>query len=975
MKNKIPTIGFFSPRLDAYYQTVLWNGIREKANEFKVKLICFPGERVGAEENFEYQANSIYKLACKENVDGIIILTLAIGTFLTKKALKDFCLSYSPIPLVSVGLSLPGVPSVTIDHSNGMKQLIHHLVTFHHYKRFAFIGGGENQREFEIRLRVLQKELKKYGITLDNDLIVSGDSIHDSGMEVIDLFRKKRKKNFDVIVAANDNIAIGALESFRNKGIRVPDEIAVVGYDDISSSNFCTPPLTTVYQPVYELGCKALEMVLDIVYHIPVSEKIVLPTKIVIRESCGCFQHETDFKGKMAIIRENKSLHDAFPVFKDTIIEEYKKIMTKPLYLKKKNLEIKQLSELVDTFYNDLINHLECQFISFLNKLLRNSVTTRHDIIFFGRIITLLRDTTLKYNIQKEELIRAEYLWEQARVLISEISQRLQSFKRMEAGRLSRRLWEVGNALITSFDIGKLIDVIIESIIKLKITRCYFSVFEQYLWKKYNRASMYVEECSTQSTSNCSLIKRGSDFPGWTRLLLAYNRGKIRKLPGQGIRFQSKLLLPSHIFPKGNIGPLIVEPLYFRFEQLGLIIFEMSNIENTIYDALRQQLSSALKGAFLMQEIKNHAQLLTKEVTERTADLTKANKQLQREILRRKKVDAALKESEKNLRTITEATPLPLVIIRMRDGRIQYSNNPFLYEFGLYSSGHKGKVILNRRIHQFFHDFDYINEIFEKLEKTGKLANIELTASRQDGTTFSVISSFQTLKFRGEKSVLAGFYNITERKRLEKEILEISGREQRRIGQDLHDDLCQNMAGIAVMVSALENNLKNTDSITAEKAAVISQLINETIVKTRSLARGLYPAALEENGLAYMLQELSKKIQNQFDINCKLRIKNKEPVEDNSIALHLYRIGQEAINNAIRHGKPDFIEISFTATEDEIELVIRDNGIGIPENYTHSKGMGLQIMNYRANMIGGKLDIRRNERKGTCLSCIIKRKK
>jgi signal transduction histidine kinase len=97
-------------------------------------------------------------------------------------------------------------------------------------------------------------------------------------------------------------------------------------------------------------------------------------------------------------------------------------------------------------------------------------------------------------------------------------------------------------------------------------------------------------------------------------------------------------------------------------------------------------------------------------------------------------------------------------------------------------------------------------------------------------------------------------------------------------------------------------------------------------------------------------------------------------VEDNLIALHLYRIAQEAVNNAIRHGKPDLIEIIFKATAQEIELMIRDNGIGIQADYFQSKGMGLRIMNYRANMIGGKLDIKKNGKQGTCLSCIIKRK-
>ena len=123
-----------------------------------------------------------------------------------------------------------------------------------------------------------------------------------------------------------------------------------------------------------------------------------------------------------------------------------------------------------------------------------------------------------------------------------------------------------------------------------------------------------------------------------------------------------------------------------------------------------------------------------------------------------------------------------------------------------------------------------------------------------------------------------------------------------------------------------------------------------------------------------MLQKLANKIQNQFDINCKLRIRNKEPVVDNSLALHLYRIGQEAVNNAIRHGKAYLIEIFFKSTDEEIELVIRDNGSGIQDDSFLSKGMGLRIMNYRANMIGGKLDIKQNGKRGTCLSCMIKRK-
>jgi signal transduction histidine kinase len=222
--------------------------------------------------------------------------------------------------------------------------------------------------------------------------------------------------------------------------------------------------------------------------------------------------------------------------------------------------------------------------------------------------------------------------------------------------------------------------------------------------------------------------------------------------------------------------------------------------------------------------------------------------------------------------------------------------------------------------------------------------------------------------------VLAGFYDITERKRLEKEILEISGREQRRIGQDLHDDLCQNLAGIAVMLSAFEKNLGDIDPELASRASSISQYINDTIVRTKSLARGLYPAALDESGLAYMLQELSNNIQGQFGIECVLSVEEKVVPDDSSVALNLYRIAQEATNNAIRHGNPSLIEIDYISNEDEVVLSVHDNGKGFPKNAEPPKGMGLRIMNYRANMIGAKLDIRQGASTGVTLMCILKRK-
>ncbi|MBN1699690.1 MAG: substrate-binding domain-containing protein [Spirochaetales bacterium] len=940
MKKEYPTIGFFGPRLDAQYQIILWKGITEKAKEEGVNLIYFPGEKIDSDEAFESQANIVYKLAGKDNIDGLIVLSNIIGVYLKKNEMKEFCASFSPIPVVAVGNSYEGIPGIEVDNSIGIRQLVSHLVLDHDYRKFAFVCGPKKQNEVELRIRALRTALREFGLELDDEFIVAGDFVHESGVKAVDVLLKKGGGDFDVILAANDYMAIGALEALRCAGINVPDDMAVTGFDDIQSSSYCNPPLTTVYQPILEKGRKAMETMLDLLAHKPVGERTVLPTRLIVRESCGCFHRDKKVPSIININASNKKpLHTNFGIFREKVIKECREGGGYSYTLNKKDNLDKWIIQLVDAFYTDVKTNNTEHFISRLNRILRVFISSDHDVLSWHRVVSLIRDTIITYRLNREELLMVEYLLEQARELIAEISQRFQGYKLMESERLSGRLWEVGNALITSFNIENLIHVITESMRKLGIDRCYFSVYD-----------------------------KEKDFPYYAYLLLAYDRGKLKKLPQRGIRFKSDCLAPSLEIVKGTSNPFILEPLFFRNEQLGFIIFEMSVPETTIYDALRQQLSSALKGAFLMQETKNYAQNLEREVTARTSELIKANRQLQKEIARRKKVDAALKESETNLRVITSATPIPLVIFRMSDGRLLYSNKPFTVEFGL-----KDKSLSRKKIRQFFSDPQYIEELLGNLRSAKTLSHIELTAKHDSGSSFSVIASFQTLAFRGEEGVLAGFYNITERKRLEKEILEISGKEQRRIGQDLHDDLCQNMAGIAVMVSALENNLKKTDSANAEKAAVISQLINETIIRTRSLARGLYPAALEENGLPYMLEELSKKIEGQFDISCSLHIINKIPVEDNSTALHLYRITQEAVNNAIRHGEPDLIEIDFRAQADEISLVVRDNGSGISKNYKLSKGMGLRIMNYRANMIGGKLDIRRNGKRGTCLSCTIRR--
>jgi PAS domain S-box-containing protein len=216
--------------------------------------------------------------------------------------------------------------------------------------------------------------------------------------------------------------------------------------------------------------------------------------------------------------------------------------------------------------------------------------------------------------------------------------------------------------------------------------------------------------------------------------------------------------------------------------------------------------------------------------------------------------------------------------------------------------------------------------------------------------------------------IVAGI-DITERKQLEKAILDISAREQRRIGQDLHDGLGQHLTGIAFMAKVHETRLAEKASPEAEDAAKIVRLVNEAIHKTRELARGLLPVFSDAQGLMSALQLWAVEVEDLFRITCRFQCEKPVMIHDESMATHLYHIAQEAVNNAIKHGDPGEILIQLSARPDRGRLVIRDDGKGITDAVSDSPGMGLHIMKYRSGMIGGAIEIRRTAPRGTVVTC------
>ncbi|HEX4796442.1 MAG TPA: DUF4118 domain-containing protein [Humisphaera sp.] len=212
------------------------------------------------------------------------------------------------------------------------------------------------------------------------------------------------------------------------------------------------------------------------------------------------------------------------------------------------------------------------------------------------------------------------------------------------------------------------------------------------------------------------------------------------------------------------------------------------------------------------------------------------------------------------------------------------------------------------------------------------------------------------------------FRDITERRKVARQIIEAGERERQRIGQDLHDDVCQHLAGITCLGRVLERELIDCNPAQAERAGRIVELIGQAIHRARSLSHGLQPVEFENAGLGTSLRELAATVESMFAVRCQFRGESSVPLNDAIAPIHLYRIAQEAINNAVRHGKAANIYIDLFNIEGRVIMSIEDDGVGIDLSVPPT-GLGLRTMQTRARMIGGTLNVERGNERGTLVTC------
>lgn len=569
-----PTIGFLTHGLWDAYGQALWHGVIDAAAAADANVLCFPGGDLRQDrETPEAQANYAYDLASSDTVDGLVLSGAPLSNFVGLDGFQRFCDRFHGLALAIVSAALPGIPSVVLDNYQGMRETVAHLIEAHGCRRLAFIPGPSTNPEAIIRYQAYCDTLREYGLPVDPALVASPGAWNQaSGCQAVAELLDQRQARFEALVSANDGMAIGALDALRERGIAVPDEVLLTGFGDSGDVQILTPPFTTVWQPSYEQAHQATRLVLARLRGESVPEEMSLPTRLVIRQSCGCLE---SYAAQTLRDQERAStlpFASAFADCQDAVCHELAQLIDSG------SVRAQEWARrFTAAFIDEIAGQPSGQFLRVLNQGLRQLSAASRSVTVGDDALTILRRHAAPY-LNGDERTRADDLWQQARLLIAAAAKREEQFHTWQQNEYLQAVRQIEGALITTFDLTGVYEVLTSALPRLGIPACSVALYES-----------------------------AGHADAQARLILAYHDEHVVELPVDGLLFPARQLVPPDVFPRNRRYNFVVEPLYFRAEQLGFALFEVGPRDGSVYEGLRTTLSSALQGALLLRRVNAHA--------------------------------------------------------------------------------------------------------------------------------------------------------------------------------------------------------------------------------------------------------------------------------------------------------------------------------------------------------------------------------
>ncbi len=594
-----PTFGFIvNWDFTNPYSSSIWWGAVEAAEVLDLNLVGF-----GDIDIYDLQRNrSIYRQIQPTTLDGLVLLN---PTF--PRLHHDV---FGPVPVVNIGFPAEDVvASIRIDNYGGMRTVVSHLIETHGCHRLAFIKGPTNNPDAGARFQAYADVLRLHGLAVDPDLVYQPiDWSPPTGQEAVGALLDDRGMQFEALIAANDNMALTAMEELQRRGMRVPYDVMVSGFDDIIEARTSTPPLTTIHQPLRQMGRLALETLLAHYQEKSVPQELVLPTTLMVRRSCGCFSE--------SVLRVDEGLQhwmgeeaagDGKTVQAGPLVEARREVFLAEVQRTMAQRDAALFPQIAEQWLESLTISLAQSdngenFLKAIDMTSRDLIKQQIPIAELQDMLSILRRECCRALAGQPAWLKyVENLWHRARVFLDELVLQQQMEKRIQLHNQMAVLRDISQAMAVTFHLDNLMDILARDLKQLGIESCYVALYS------------------------------GENRPAeWARLMLAYDKGKRFNLDAMGDkrRYPTTQLLPAELWGERR-HTLMLAALEFQREEIGFVLFEVGPHDGAIYEALRSQLGSSIKGALLFDE-RDHLLAKTtqmyREATERQRSAEEANR-------------------------------------------------------------------------------------------------------------------------------------------------------------------------------------------------------------------------------------------------------------------------------------------------------------------------------------------------------------
>jgi len=474
-----PSIGFLVDWLeDSRYHWQILRGAMKEAYDQGASFIAFVGGSLAPADQ-PSESNWIYQLARPGNVDALVLLSGTLGNAVGSNALATFCAQYPPIPICSIAIPLPAASSVCVDNALGMRAVIEHLIVSHGIQRIAFVRGPAANDEAEMRLRVYRDTLESSKIAYDPDLVVSGDFTMAAGREAISVLFAERKlpvSSVGAVVAANDAMATGVVDGLSRRGIRIPEQIAVAGFDDIEEARFCNPPLTTVTQRLDGQGRESIRIVMDQLRSGTVKfEHVVRSPELVTRRSCGCLSSASTSRKSSAPPAVTLGFDAALIRRRQHILTDMARAARGGFGAAGAQWDVRLLSAIADQIRGDRPD----AFIRAYDDVLGRIVEAGADLAAFNDVLSALRAGVVRCVGDPKQRMRTEDLFHEARIMTTLAVERLHVARRLRAWNEARSLVQAGSSIVSAEDLDALSQAVHESLPRAGILRTFVARLDE----------------------------------------------------------------------------------------------------------------------------------------------------------------------------------------------------------------------------------------------------------------------------------------------------------------------------------------------------------------------------------------------------------------------------------------------------------------------------------------------------------------